>query len=64
MAGKTWSQHAGPHIKKAMKKAIADARKSWKGGKQMTAAQKKRLASLQNKRLEINKTIRKMRGKD
>ncbi len=64
MAQKSWQKHVAPHVKKAMKSAMATARKSWTGAKQPTAAQKKRIKTLQNQRDSVNRQIRKLKGKD
>ncbi len=59
----SWSKHAAPFVKKAMRIAMKQARATWKGSKEPTPAQKRSIISLQKKRLEINARIKKMKGK-
>lgn len=63
MASRSWAKHAAPHVKKAMKRAMAEARKTWRGAKEPTPAQKKRIKALQKRREECNDQIRKLKGK-
>lgn len=62
MASSDWSRHAAKYVKPAMKKAMAQARKTWTGGKTVfSAAEKKRLSKLRSDRDKINSTIKKMK---
>lgn len=63
MPSRDWARHAAPHVKKAMKKAMADARRTWRGAKQPTKAEEQRIRALQKQREDINHKIRKMKGK-
>jgi len=63
MASHDWARHAAPHVKKAMKKAMADARRTWKGAKEPTKAEKNRIKALQKQRQDVNRKIRKLKGK-
>lgn len=51
--GKTWKQHAGPYLSKALKTASS----TWKPKNQR--ANKKKVSSLRAQRLKINAAIKK-----
>lgn len=58
---KDWKSHAAPYLRSGMKSALAKAKKTWKGKKSMTSAQKKRIKKLQDQRDRVNKSIKKIR---
>lgn len=55
---KSWNDHCAPYIRKYMKKALAEAKRSWRGSKKPSPAKQKQIASLQKKRAEINRKIK------
>jgi len=58
MAKKRWNEHSAPYIKKHMKKALAEAKKTWTGSKKPTPAKQKQIKSLQKQRENINRKIK------
>lgn len=58
-----FGEHAAPFMRKAMRTAMAQARKTWKGKKQLTAGQKRSLTSMRKNRELLNARIRKIQGK-
>jgi len=60
MASSAWQKHAGPFLKKALKAAASSFKGQRKGP---SPAQKKRIKELQLKRADINRQIRKLKGK-
>ena len=53
-----WQKHVGPHLRKA----IATAKRSFKGKGSMSPAKKKQVVNLQKRRESINKQIKKLKG--
>lgn len=58
MAKSDWNKHAAKYVKPAMVKAMAAARKTWKGSKKLTAAQASKVKSLQAQRDKVNAQIK------
>ena len=53
-----WQKHVAPFLRKAVKQA----RKTYKPKNGLTAAQKRSLKAMQKRRDELNDKIRKMKG--